>query len=369
MITTKGVAVGITGKRLFRIGDDSLTLIFSDDVIVKKRNSGRIFSKYVISSEILIGKKGIGNVNSAFIDSLNIGDIISVSSTGVIVVLWQQGNDENLLYVTDYCNSRCIMCPQIDFVKPNHYYEDTLKLIEMVHDKPTYLCISGGEPTLDKENYLKVVSAVQKKFPSLALQVLTNGKNFKEFSFSKRCALNSPVNTMYAIPLYSSNSSLHDEIVASKGSFEATISGIMNLYRLKQTVEIRIVITKNNYMDLDNLAHFIYWNMPFVFRVSFMGMETHGSAAANVEDVWVDPSDYLDNLTSAVQFLHYRGIMTVIYNLPQCVLNEPLQSFAQDSISAWKKSFIDECNGCSKKKLCSGIFSTSIKLPNNIHKI
>ena len=40
------------------------------------------------------------------------GDIVSVLENGVVNVLWQCNSDENLLFLTDYCNSHCIMCPQ-----------------------------------------------------------------------------------------------------------------------------------------------------------------------------------------------------------------------------------------------------------------
>ena len=77
--------------------------------------------------------------------------------------------------------------------------------------------------------------------------------------------------------------------MCSKGSFNKAIYGILNLYRLQQNIEIRIVITKKNYRDLSNIAHFIYWNMPFVFRIAFMGMETHGAASDNLKEVWIEP--------------------------------------------------------------------------------
>lgn len=85
---------------------------------------------------------------------------------------------------------------------------------------------------------------IKNKFPNIALQILTNGKNFADFAFAKNSVLTSPVDTLYAIPIYSGNPELHDEIVCSKGSFNKAIYGILNLYRLQQNIEIRIVITK-----------------------------------------------------------------------------------------------------------------------------
>lgn len=162
---------------------------------------------------------------------------------------------------------------------------------------------------------------------------------------------------------------MHDEIVCSKGSFNKAIYGILNLYRLQQNIEIRIVITKKNYRDLSNIAHFIYWNMPFVFRIAFMGMETHGAASDNLKEVWIEPVEYMKYLQEAVLFLNDRMLNVSIYNLPHCLLSNELKNFAQASISEWKKSFLYVCKNCSKASICSGVFSTSINIPKGIHSI
>jgi His-Xaa-Ser system radical SAM maturase HxsC len=372
MITAKGIIYNFKKSKLLRIVSKDSVYRFSDNcAVVLEKNNGIVMARNALTSNdnIRFCQSGVKYLDQEFLATLKPGDIVSVLTDGTVNVLWKYGEDDNLLFLTDYCNSHCIMCPQTKRVDIDHYYKDALHLLRLTKDTPRYLCISGGEPTFLKEEYLSVLKELKSKFPSVALQVLTNGKNFADFEFLKECVLNSPIDTLYAIPIYSGNSKLHDSIVGSKGSFNKTVTGILNLCKLKQNVEIRVVVTRQNYKDLCNIAYFIYWNMPFVFRVVFMCMETHGVAQDNLDDVWVEPMDYMDNLNEAVQFLRNRMLYVLIYNYPQCILPKSLRGYAQDSISSWKKTFLEECSGCSERDICSGVFATSVKKIKGIHKI
>lgn len=371
MITDKGKVEGLQGLNIFKITRGNGYLNFFGNSINVVDSGNFSLAKNILTSQKSCKwfQKGVTDLSEKFLNSLSEGDIVSVLENGVVNVLWQCNSDENLLFLTDYCNSHCIMCPQTQLPNIAHYYQQAICILELVKDTPKYLCLSGGEPTFLKNEYLTVLSMIKNKFPNIALQILTNGKNFADFTFAKNSVLTSPVDTLYAIPIYSGNPELHDEIVCSKGSFNKAIYGILNLYRLQQNIEIRIVITKKNYRDLSNIAHFIYWNMPFVFRIAFMGMETHGAASDNLKEVWIEPVEYMKYLQEAVLFLNDRMLNVSIYNLPHCLLSNELKNFAQDSISEWKKSFLYVCKNCSKASICSGVFSTSINIPKGIHSI
>lgn len=370
MITSKGIAQNISKNLILRINNNASILHWNCECSVITGKSS-LFSKYVLTDQDTIAfyQQGVSKLNGSFLENLRNGDIVSLRDDGVVNVLWKKGKDDNLLFLTDYCNSNCIMCPQTQIKNLNNYYDEALSILNLVNEKPSYLCLTGGEPTFIQSKYLEIVKAIRNKNPKVALQVLTNGKNFSNLSFAKECVINSPIDTLYAVPLYSANDTLHDRIVRSKNSFKKSVTGILNLYKLKQNIEIRIVITKLNYKDLPNIAHFIYWNMPFVFHVAFMGMETHGIAADNIDEVWIDPSSYMKYLEEAVGFLNDRMLNVSIYNMPYCILSKGLYMFAKDSISEWKKVFLEPCKNCSMFSSCSGVFSTSIVKPNGIHSL
>lgn len=49
---------------------------------------------------------------------------------------------------------------------------------------------------------------------------------------------------MVGIPIYSDLSMVHDYVVQADGAFDETIRGILNLKRMRQRVEVRVVIHK-----------------------------------------------------------------------------------------------------------------------------
>ena len=98
--------------------------------------------------------------------------------------------------------------------------------------------------------------------PYTAIDLLTNGKAFANAENAKALAKINHLMCQLCIPIYSETPEIHDFIVQSKGAFDETIEGILNLKALKQKVEIRIVIHKQsidtlietcNYSEFDKL--------------------------------------------------------------------------------------------------------------------
>ncbi len=139
------------------------------------------------------------------------------------------------------------------------------------------------------------------------MHVLSNGRRFHDLDFALGWAAIDNPNMMVGIPIYGTEPTLHDYVVQARGAFDETVRGILNLARLNQTIEIRVVIHKQTAPYLVEIAEFIARNLPFVEQVALMGLEMIGFARANIEDVWIDPIDYRDALTEAVMLLDRAG--------------------------------------------------------------
>ena len=173
----------------------------------------------------------------------------------------------------------------------------------------------------------------------------------------------------FGIPLFSDIAEEHDYIVGVKGAFKQTIEGLYNLAKYRQNIEIRTVILRQNYKNLLNLATYIYRNLPFVSHIALMSMEYHGRAETNYDLVSIDPIEYKQELFDTVRdFVRYNMAVDV-YNTPLCLVDERIEDFCKDSISTWKKTFLPQCNGCTKKEICSGVFETSFVHSKNISTI
>lgn len=364
----QGVVNNIIERKIFRVSRDFKEVIFnSNNIYVSDKNLFGI-RRFITVNKYCGNKVVVSEVDRLFVEHLNTGDIILIEPNGRLFKLWNINSSSNVIYTTDFCNSDCIMCPQV-IQNKGTYYNDACKVIALLPKTINEICISGGEPTLFKDEYINLLKTCKKELPKSTYIVLTNGKNFEDFEFVKNIIINSPRNMTYAIPIYSANPVRHDIIVGSKNSFNSTLKGVYNLYKFNQSIEIRIVVLKHNYRDLKKLAHFIYWNLPFVNHIAFMGMEVCGNAVKNIEDIWIEPIDYIDYLQEAVEYLDMRMLNVSIYNLPLCVLPKELWKFSRKSISDWKNKFSDSCWNCIKKDDCAGFFSTSVNSIRGINTI
>jgi len=73
-------------------------------------------------------------------------------------------------------------------------------------------------------------------------------------------------------------------------------------------VEIRVVIHKQTYERLPQLARFIVRNLTFVDQVVWMGLEMTGFTRANIDALWIDPIGSLRGL----RYAQRRYGMTII---------------------------------------------------------
>ncbi|HEX7841332.1 MAG TPA: hypothetical protein VF469_27830, partial [Kofleriaceae bacterium] len=107
-------------------------------------------------------------------------------------------------------------------------------------------------------------------------------------------------------------------------------------------------------------ARFVARNLLFVDQVALMGLELTGFARSNLDALWIDPVDYQRELRESVEILERAGLNVSIYNTPLCVLASELHRFARASISDWKNSYFEECEGCALRVQCGGFFASSV---------
>jgi len=296
------------------------------------------------------------------------GDIVSISRNGHLRILYSPNSSDNVLFITETCNHKCIMCSQPP-KKVNDLdaqFKINSQLVDLIPDDCEILGITGGEPTLLGDRLFQLYEQISTKLPNTIIHTLTNGRAFNSTKFCDNFTKCMNGNLIFGIPLYSDYSAQHDYIVQSKNAFNQTIKGIYNLAALHQKIEIRIVVSKLNHSRLIELAHFIYKNLPFVDHVAFMGLEDIGNATINSELIWIDPKEYIEDLNSALEYLFNFGINTSIYNIPLCLLPSSLWKHSAKSISDWKTKYLDCCNSCKLVEDCCGVFGTSQKVSSNI---
>lgn len=294
---------------------------------------------------------------------LGMGDIIRLSSDkNKIRVLFRNSSAFNSILMTEQCNNYCLMCSQPPKTADDSWLLDEIEeLIPLIPKHTKEIGFTGGEPTTNQDRFLKILNLTKNHLPQSAIHILSNGRSFKDFLFAQRYAAIQFPDAMVGIPLYSDDPALHDYIVQAQGAFDETIQGILNLKRLNQKVEIRIVLHALSVPRLKALADFIVRNLLFVDHIALMGLEMMGFTRANLEELWIDPLEYKDTLSEAVHILKSYNLNISVYNHQLCLINPDILPYYRKSISDWKNEYAVECEGCTKKFQCGGFFSSGIK--------
>ncbi len=306
------------------------------------------------------------------LDYLSADDIVSISDDGQrIRVLWRHQSDQNSILLTERCNHYCLMCSQ----PPKTAIDDYLlaqasELIRLLPRDVTEIGFTGGEPTLYGQDLVELLRLCRNLHPEAQVHVLSNGTRFADPEFAASWASIDNPNMMVGIPIYGAEPARHDYVVQADGAFNQTIPGILNLAQLGQRIEIRVVLHKQTAPALPEIAEFIARNLPFVDQVALMGLEMIGLARANIPELWIDPTEYADELVEAVTLLDRSRIHTMIYNSQLCLIPRSIWPWAVRSISDWKNEYHPECTSCSVKDDCGGFFfSAKYKMSEKIKAI
>ena len=297
------------------------------------------------------------------LDYLDYGDVVAVDPNGFVRTLYRRASKHNFILVTEQCNSLCLMCSQPPKdIDDSDRLDEHLRLVELIDPATEELGITGGEPTLFRDGFLRLIAHCKEQLPQTALHVLTNGRLFFYRRFAEKLGLTAHPDLVLGIPLYSDIDTHHDHIVQARGAFEETVIGLMNLDRYDVRIEIRVVLHALSIPRLQELATFIARNFPFACHIALMGLEMFGLVHKYLAELWIDPADYQRELVAACNILCDAGMNVSIYNHQLCVLDRELWPLARKSISDWKNVYLPECNGCSVIDRCGGFFRSGTKI-------
>lgn len=293
-------------------------------------------------------------------ERLDDGDII-VTLTDAVYIAYKQRSDSNSLFLTERCDNFCIMCSQPPKnVDDAWRVNDALGIIDLLDDEPRTLGISGGEPTTLGTDFLKILTHCHQKLPQTQLHILTNGKNLSNRELIDEIQQIGHERVLWGVPLYGAIAIDHDYHVQSRGAFNQTINGLYHLKTIEQSIELRIVLTKDVLSNIEALCEFIARNLSFVSFVALMGLELTGFAKQNYATVYSPIAEYLPALSSAMNTLKMNNMQFCLYNIPHCHLPRSLRDFAAQSISDWKNGFPQGCEDCASKAVCCGFFASNL---------
>jgi His-Xaa-Ser system radical SAM maturase HxsC len=296
-----------------------------------------------------------GDVILPDVDSVDIvGDVLLVvPARGMAHRLIRARSKHNSLLVTERCDQLCVMCSQ----PPKAQHIDVFGYLSeavILAPQGAILGITGGEPTLYKDDLFKLVSDALAKRPDLRFHVLTNGQHFDQSDSSVLRRLSSSV--QWGIPLYAPTAAEHDAIVGKIGAFDQLRSTLALLGRVGANIELRTVLMTSNAAALRPLADYIAVAVPFVSCWAIMHLENIGYGRMNWRSLFFDNSVSFEPIAAALNVARGRGIDAVLYNFPLCTVPAPFRDRAAATISDWKRRYLDQCASCTLREECGGFF-------------
>lgn len=287
------------------------------------------------------------------------GDVVQISDRGGFRLLHDGSSPSGLIFVTNHCNSNCIMCPDSEKarMRPDScQLERTLEYISLLPSDLLHLDITGGEPTLLKYDLITVLELLSETYTDTEKLMLTNGRSFADRAYAAEFGKFSGKNLRIEIPVHGETAELHDRIAGCTGSFEQTRAGIRNLLKNGIPVGIRIVVSRLNYQHLNEVIDWIAAEYPAIRYVNLMGLELLGNAYKNRETVWVEFDEVREPLQRALYRCLARGIEPRLFNYPLCLFERKYWYCYRNSITDYKIRYFEDCDACAEKGRCGGFF-------------
>lgn len=259
------------------------------------------------------------------------------------------------------CNNRCVMCTNpVDgqLIGEDRFNAESIH--KFIEKKKKYwpevdsIYITGGEATV-RPDFFDLLGRIANSFPLAKISIISNGRRFFYADFVKKCIAYTSVN--FIIPIHGWDSEGHDKVTGIRGSFEQTMSGIENIFSLRQLdqeIEIRIIIHKLNYRNINEIVGLILRKFPSVDRVVLVFIEYEGHAIINIKSIKLSYKDFYPKFKQLEKYLNkFKEIR--FYHFPLCAMPKKFWPYMWRTMDSNAVTFSSECSKCKVKIFCLGI--------------
>ena len=133
------------------------------------------------------------------------------------------------LYVTEGCNSNCIMCPMSEASRKrarSFTAADWESAIEEIPEDVSHFTITGGEPFLQYQNLIPFLQKLTAEYPDVPVLILTNGRALSVQWIQNELIPILTEKFHCAVPIHDYMPESHDKISQTPGSFQQTWKGL-----------------------------------------------------------------------------------------------------------------------------------------------
>ena len=137
--------------------------------------------------------------------------------------------DDVCLYITEECNSNCIMCPMSEDSRKRGNSvpeEEWGAYLERIPKETKHITITGGEPFLQYKQLIPFLPKLNRNNPDASILILTNGRALAIPKIQQEIEPAITERYCFAIPIHYSNQEVHDAITQTNGSFQQTMKAL-----------------------------------------------------------------------------------------------------------------------------------------------
>src|SRR5581483_20326 len=164
-------------------------------------------------------------------DYLSDGDVVAFDAgSRRFRVLYRRASKHNSFLVTDRCNHYCLMCSQPPKdIDDGWIIDEIYDAIDLIDPTAAAIGFTGGEPLLEWQRFLTVLTKMRDRLPETSVHVLSNGRAFANDMVAAAWAEIRHADLMVGIPIYAAVDHIHDYVVQARGAFDETVQGILRL--------------------------------------------------------------------------------------------------------------------------------------------
>lgn len=280
------------------------------------------------------------------------------------------------LQIIRICNQDCIFCAQPQNGKILSIPGIIKQMIFYKKSGVQKIIITGGEPTLHKD-FLKIVWLAQKFWFKILIQ--SNGNQFSNIALVEWLSQFRWLE--FIVSLHSHESSIHDSVKRSPGSFDKTKNGLYYLTEKLEDVSIKIAIAINiyNITTIKDTIECFMDTFPFVKGFVLNNLDVYNIPKDQYHIVAALPQ-FDDSFREALRWVISSGRTINVERIPLCYLKwleeysdsleyilwddkkyvhylqEDRDSFFLDKeIRTPETAYGKNCQTCDLKKICGWI--------------
>jgi len=266
-----------------------------------------------------------------------------------------------VLPIINTCNQNCRFCSAAGRAEKTELKD----LFDLIDSEKESVTISGGEPILS-ENLPAIIKHIKQR--GLFCELQTNGVLLSNIDLARKL-------TEAKVDLFNVNFPSHllkiaDKLTRTSGYHQYRLAGILNLLKLRASVRLTHVITRQNYRHLLAYINFVAKKLSSIKFIQFSFVKATGRADVDIKQI---PSYKIVSpfLKKALAKSQENGIDFIVDHIPMCCLGRFAQkhvdykkiiSGADRRYAAIEKQKIAQCRHCKYFNFCPGVRKDHLKV-------